>query len=650
VRSFVVRSKVAAAAAAAAAASSSVMSLTDLELSPRKSLTPEDLKNMNWSSQVTGARTQHRRQPSYTRAVTAILSPPGAVGAPTAEPPFMRHITSRTSLLELDLDMMGSRDNLSLLQTSGSVLLNDAILMGNEGHLGHASHLDKKSSSRRTTEASDSRDQSAGEQSESEHVHQPRDDHHHAPRRFTLAHLMHLDSVCWWLFTARRRAQLIDGNNPYAFWWLSCGRLVLASAMLFGLLAGLIAVLVPCAVFTEAERNFCYSIVSKVNRHTNCGVDWSLPLTEEQAQRAISCDHEQCDEPRRGDPVAVFWAGYNDTACFRIPTVITSHTGTLLAFAEARLTSCSDDTDHKLVLRRSLDGGTTWGDLIVAVDGIVPCEGCPASVSNANPVAVWLQGGRAAILLHFNTLNNPTQLVHGVAMQIWSFDDGLTWEGASVLTYPPVHNIGGLIGPSVGLQADDGTIFFSARQPERGTFLYWSSDFGASWRASELVPTDEFGLDECSIAWLRNSSDGEILMNCRTRLNERALMTWTADGLPGRVTYPGLTDENCQGSLLNAGGAHFLSHINSRWERAHLQIHRSIDGGKNWTEVRKVRRGAAAYSQLIELGAAPRGGGIRLGIIFEGGTWCPYEVIGFWQFTFRESAARRTTLSVDSPA
>jgi hypothetical protein len=145
--------------------------------------------------------------------------------------------------------------------------------------------------------------------------------------------------------------------------------------MLFGLLAGLIAVLVPCAVFTEAERNFCYSIVSKVNRHTNCGVDWSLPLTEEQAQRAISCDHEQCDEPRRGDPVAVFWAGYNDTACFRIPTVITSHTGTLLAFAEARLTSCSDDTDHKLVLRRSLDGGTTWGDLIVAVDGIVPCEG-----------------------------------------------------------------------------------------------------------------------------------------------------------------------------------------------------------------------------------------------------------------------------------
>ena len=27
-----------------------------------------------------------------------------------------------------------------------------------------------------------------------------------------------------------------------------------------------------------------------------------------------------------------------------------------------------------------------------------------------------------------NTLNNPTQLVHGVAMQIWSFDDGLTWE------------------------------------------------------------------------------------------------------------------------------------------------------------------------------------------------------------------------------
>jgi len=214
-----------------------------------------------------------------------------------------------------------------------------------------------------------------------------------------------------------------------------------------------------------------------------------------------------------------------------------------------------------------------------------------------------------------------------------------------MLFYPPLPNLGGLIGPSVGLQSESGALYFSARQPEQGTFLYWSNDYGVTWQSSELVPTAEYGLDECSIAWLYNASDGAILMNCRTQRHERALVPWTADGRPGRVSYPGLTDENCQGSLLRAGGAHWLSHINSRWERAHLQIHRSTDGGRNWTEVRKVRQGAASYSQLIELGGAPRGGGgaamgpgaVRLGVLFEGGTWCPYETIAFWQFGFRDT-------------
>ena len=42
-----------------------------------------------------------------------------------------------------------------------------------------------------------------------------------------------------------------------------------------------------------------------------------------------------------------------------------------------------------------------------------------------------------------------------------SVSAGLTWEAGTVLSYPPADNIGGLIGPSVGIQAASGTIYFS---------------------------------------------------------------------------------------------------------------------------------------------------------------------------------------------
>jgi hypothetical protein len=58
--------------------------------------------------------------------------------------------------------------------------------------------------------------------------------------------------------------------------------------------------------------------------------------------------------------VAVFYAGLNQSKCFRIPTILMSSKGTLLAFAENRITDCGDNgLHHDLVLRRSSDHGRT---------------------------------------------------------------------------------------------------------------------------------------------------------------------------------------------------------------------------------------------------------------------------------------------------
>ena len=62
--------------------------------------------------------------------------------------------------------------------------------------------------------------------------------------------------------------------------------------------------------------------------------------------------------------VDVFVAGDGNYSCFRVPSIVeVGSGGTLLAFAEARQLSCDDQAPKDIVLRRSHDGGVTWGAL-----------------------------------------------------------------------------------------------------------------------------------------------------------------------------------------------------------------------------------------------------------------------------------------------
>ena len=52
------------------------------------------------------------------------------------------------------------------------------------------------------------------------------------------------------------------------------------------------------------------------------------------------------------------YAGYG---CYKIPTVLLTTNGTLLAMIEARKYSCDDQGWVDLRLKRSFDSGATWG-------------------------------------------------------------------------------------------------------------------------------------------------------------------------------------------------------------------------------------------------------------------------------------------------
>ena len=66
--------------------------------------------------------------------------------------------------------------------------------------------------------------------------------------------------------------------------------------------------------------------------------------------------------------IEVYKAGDLGYECFRIPSLLLTSKGNLLAFAEGRgqhSRSCADSGDVHIVLKRSTDYGNTWSDMTV---------------------------------------------------------------------------------------------------------------------------------------------------------------------------------------------------------------------------------------------------------------------------------------------
>lgn len=314
------------------------------------------------------------------------------------------------------------------------------------------------------------------------------------------------------------------------------------------------------------------------------------------------------------------WQGRRDP-CHRIPTIIRTSKSTLLAFAELRQDACSDAGNHDIVLRRSTDDGLTWGESIVIA------RGNGRSLSNPNPVEVDLKHGKFAVLLHYDTMNNPSSDHHGENIQAWSHDDGLSWGDFEDITkFMPNEHQGCMPGPSVGVQAPSGSIYFSCHpiMPSHIVFLYWSEDFGKTWRTGDHVNN----MDECSLALLPNS---RLAMNCRIPGGrKRAQITWSEAGkVISGPHYPAvLSDPGCQGSLLaSPDGKLYLSHANSSKWRQGLTVRCSHDEGNTWSKGQAVWKDYSAYSQLVSWMDE---GEHQLGLLFEhGGRGDSYAGISF---------------------
>src|SRR5690606_7296723 len=102
----------------------------------------------------------------------------------------------------------------------------------------------------------------------------------------------------------------------------------------------------------------------------------------------------------------------------RIPALVLTKKGTLLAFAAGRIESASDCADMDLLVRRSEDGGSTWGPIQVVAEraGSKPTD---------NPTPIVGRDGTIHLLY---------QRDYAYAYYTQSTDDGLTWSPAVNIT------------------------------------------------------------------------------------------------------------------------------------------------------------------------------------------------------------------------
>ena len=223
--------------------------------------------------------------------------------------------------------------------------------------------------------------------------------------------------------------------------------------------------------------------------------------------------------------VTVFTNGQEGYSAYRIPSLIRTKGGTLLAFAEGRM-SLRDHAENDLVLKRSTNGGLTWGALqLVAEDG-----------TNAlgNPTAVVVRDTGRVLLMYqryakgFDEHKAEPGLDGPRICRTWlqhSDDDGATWSKPREITASvkrPTEVTSTATGPGIGIQLrrgpHAGRILMPFNQGPYGkwkVYAVFSDDQGATWRYGATAEEGAAGhANEVQFAEL---NEGSVMLNARNQ-------------------------------------------------------------------------------------------------------------------------------------
>lgn len=339
--------------------------------------------------------------------------------------------------------------------------------------------------------------------------------------------------------------------------------------------------------------------------------------------------------PPAGSPATtdVFISGRHGHKGYRIPAVVRTRDGVLLAFCEGRVHGLGDAGDVDLVLSRSADGGRTWSEPEVVADAGKDFIGNPAPVVDTRDGAVTVLLTWKAGAAHEGDIRAGKQ-PPATVWSVRSEDGGRTFSKAA-----PVEGLNrellargwrwNIPGPGHAIQLAHGphagrlvcAANHSGGGGPGGAFLggnaFLSDDGGRTWSLGAVDAAPDGGRkgavvfpNESTVAEL---PDGTLRFDTRDEGGPaKATRGWTTSGDGGRtfaspyVPEDGLVGPVCQGSLLAAADAAgrpvLLASLPADPKaRRTMQVRLSRDGGRTWQPGPVLHPGGAAYSDLVQL-------------------------------------------------
>ena len=257
-----------------------------------------------------------------------------------------------------------------------------------------------------------------------------------------------------------------------------------------------------------------------------------------------------CTQPvENPDPTTVFayTESAEDTIGYRIPALVTTGRGTLLAFAERRQ-GLHDHAQNDIVLRRSLDNGMTWqAEQLIAEDG---------KNSLNDPCAVVLESGRILLMYQrfpygYHARNSGWIKMADTGHEgpritrsflVNSDDDGESWSEPREITKMVRLEDRVSVGcPGRGIQLKSDAFkdriiipLYETIPDGKGNRSWrnrvaYSDDNGESWMLGEMIPHDnlEGSGNEAQVVEL---PDGTLLFNSRNQGGQYRKISRSNDG------------------------------------------------------------------------------------------------------------------------
>ena len=309
--------------------------------------------------------------------------------------------------------------------------------------------------------------------------------------------------------------------------------------------------------------------------------------------------------------VGVRHAGDDGVAAYRIPGLVTSRRGTLVATYDIRHNHSRDLQDYiDIGVSRSTDGGRTWKKMRKAV-AMGEAKGLPLAQNGAGDAAIlsddvngnlwiatiWAHGmGRTASWWSTTPGLDPEHTAQLVVS--CSRDDGLTWSVPRSIT-PQLKDSAWAFffdGPGRGITTSDGKLVFASqytdfdagRTPHAG--IIYSEDRGETWHIHTAAK------DSTTEAQVAELPDGALMLNMRDNRGGARSVAVTRDMGRTWEEHPSsrsaLREPVCMASLISVRAADnvlgrdilLFSNPDDTRARRNITIKASLDGGLTWNE------------------------------------------------------------------